>query len=148
MTHHEKTTCNGDCVLHEEFPCESCFERVNGKPTNESLDKAASHLARGGSLPSRPLRVALGKAFQALQKSIDDMEQEQIEMMRESNATYEQYLKETQARDGRIKELEQQYATLREAIDWAIGKCHKQDAGFNFKIIAGLEKALSPTALP
>ena len=41
------------------------------------------------------------------------------------------------------KMMAEENAIMREKIDWAIGKCHQQDAGFQFKIIAGLEDFLS-----
>jgi hypothetical protein len=43
----------------------------------------------------------------------------------------------------KLKAYEFDWMEMREKIDWAIGKCHEQDAGFQIKIINGLEKVLA-----
>lgn len=56
---------------------------------------------------------------------------------------FQKILADRQARLQREAGLLAKLSTAKEAIDWAIGKCHEMDAGFQLKIINGLEEVLS-----
>ena len=62
-----------------------------------------------------------------------------IEFMEEKQGWEGDYEQAISERDRALKML----GVAREAIDWAIGKCHEQSAGFHQKIINGLEKTLN-----